>query len=77
MLLATERTFAGRSTARRRDDRQSLYLAEISWFFPLTTAGNVRVWSRQKQHEEHMITFETKVCIAGEIVTLGDVIEMN
>ena len=30
MLLATERTFAGRSTARRGDDRQSLYLAEIS-----------------------------------------------
>ncbi len=24
-----------------------------------------------------MITLQTKVCIAGEIVTLGDVIEMN
>ena len=24
-----------------------------------------------------MITLETKVCIAGEIVTLGDVVEMN
>jgi hypothetical protein len=29
------------------------------------------------QHEEHMLTLETKVLIQGEIITLGEVIEMN
>ena len=44
--------------------------------FTIITSSILR-GPRVRKHEEYMITLQTKVCIAGEIVTLGDVIEMN